>query len=158
DVIPFQQVVTTCLPCIAPCDAMFCDKSCVEPMKMYTVVWDDLNLDDKQYFNTTLNETGTVAATYFVHVKALTGSGLYTTATSNGITIDTTPPLIDILYHLDLSVSDKNKVYIQGQNRTIGARWDGFDLESKVVGFEWAIGTEPFLTDIQSFRWMGTQK
>ncbi|CAH1791083.1 unnamed protein product, partial [Owenia fusiformis] len=159
DVIPFQEVVETCLPCSSACDALFCDASCVEPMKMYTIIWDDLDLEDKQYVSTNNTyENRTVAATYFVHVKSLTGSGLYTSATSNGITIDTSGPLVDILYHVDISVSDKNRVVHQGQNHTIAARWDAYDMESQVVGFEWAIGTEPFATDIQSYRWMGNQK
>ncbi|CAH1802680.1 unnamed protein product [Owenia fusiformis] len=158
DVIPFKQVIKTCLPCNAACDSLFCDENCNELMKMYDIVWDDLELEDKQMFSSSLNKTEALPATYFVHVKAITGSGLYITATSNGITIDTSGPSVDILYHVDVSVSDMNKVSSQGQNHTIGARWDASDIESQVVSFEWAIGSGPFLTDIQPYQMMGNKK
>ncbi len=84
---------------------------------------------------------------YFVTVRATSESGYSTTATSNGVRVDSTPPfggkvrdgqtLIDIDY--------------QAADTYIYANWDEFqDDESDITGYTWCAGTGKGICDIIS--------
>ncbi|KAL9987450.1 hypothetical protein ACROYT_G001763 [Oculina patagonica] len=84
---------------------------------------------------------------YFVTVRATSESGYSTTATSNGVTIDSTPPsggkvrdgqtLVDIDYQAD--------------GTYIYANWDEFqDEESGITEYTWCAGTRKGICDIIS--------
>ncbi|CAH1794764.1 unnamed protein product [Owenia fusiformis] len=159
DVVAYKPIGVNCLPCTSLCSRLYCDQGCKAATKLYQVTLDGLDLPDYQRVNvSSTNATGIMAATYFVHVKGITGSGISVTSTSNGVTIDTSDPIIDILYHVDVSVSNMNKVYRQGQDKYIAARWDAYDKESQIAEFEWGIGRNPFTTDIQPYRSVGLQR
>ncbi|MBI2931957.1 MAG: hypothetical protein HYY16_09920, partial [Planctomycetes bacterium] len=90
--------------------------------------------------------------TYYVTVRALNGTGLATTAASNGVIVDTTPPVAG-------SVNDGPTSDIDAQNFTwqISANWSGFtDPQSGIAVYEWAIGSSPGATDVQPFTSLGT--
>lgn len=96
-------------------------------------------------------------ASYFITVQAITASGRYITATSNGVVIDISPPEpIAPIDHFDVSFSNVQPVDFQASNDTISVRWAFRDLESGIIDYKWAIGTAPNITDIQRFISVGT--
>jgi hypothetical protein len=88
---------------------------------------------------------------YFVTVRATSATGAQITATSDGVTVDTTGPnpgTVDDGPGADID--------FQGSTNTIGANWSGFvDPQSGIAGYEWAIGTTSGGTDIQGFVSVG---
>ncbi|XP_070573950.1 uncharacterized protein [Ptychodera flava] len=149
DVLPFQEVVRPCKPCAEPCDILDCDSSCsYTEVQEYKFVLDGLSLSQ----NRTVEDDGeleTVPAVYHLTVKAITGSGRYAVASSDGVYVDDTPPEFDYLYHVDLDLSEDEPVEYQGSNTTIAVRFSAFDIGSQVHEFRWSIGTHPHGTDIQ---------
>ena len=95
-------------------------------------------------------------AVYFVTVEAITASGSRFQGTSNGITIDTTPPnLVSEIEQFDVAFSLQEPSRFQGNNHTIASRWLFDDLQSGIVNYEWAIGTKPYGQDVQSLTSVG---
>jgi hypothetical protein len=95
--------------------------------------------------NSTLSLTN--GTTYYVTVRATNGAGLTNTATSDGVTVDSTPPVAGMVN--DGLAAD---IDYQTSTDTINANWSGFsDPESGIAGYEWAIGTTSGGTDIQDF-------
>lgn len=93
---------------------------------------------------------------YYITIEAITASGRHITSSSNGVTIDTTPPeVVSPIEHFDVSFSTVIPTRFQGNNNTISARWLFRDLQSGIVEYLWAIGTRPFSTDVQSFESVG---
>ena len=96
-------------------------------------------------------------ATYYITVEAITASGQLVTSTSNGVIIDTTPPeLVSPIEHFDISFSAVIPTRFQGNDHTISARWMFRDLQSGIAEYLWAIGTRPFLQDVQVLESVGT--
>lgn len=84
---------------------------------------------------------------YFVTVRATSESGYNTTATSNGVRVDSTPPLggkvRDGQTFMDIDY--------QAADTFIFANWDEFqDEESDVSGYTWCAGTGKGICDIIS--------
>ncbi len=72
---------------------------------------------------------------YYVKVKATSGAGVTTSLTSNGVTVDDTPPMSGTV--IDGMVSDVD--YVNGED-DIRARWFDFvDLESDIQSYEVAL-------------------
>lgn len=95
-------------------------------------------------------------AVYYVSVKAITASGQEVIGTSNGVTIDITPPqLIDSIEHFDVEFSPTQPTEFQGNNHTIAAKWQFVDLESSIINYDWAIGSYPGGNDIQGYVSVG---
>jgi N-acetylneuraminic acid mutarotase len=89
--------------------------------------------------------------TYYVTVRATNGVGLQTTATSNGVFVDTVPPVGGVVN--DGRAAD---VDVQTSVTTIEANWSGFsDAQSGIVGYEWAIGSTPGGQEIRVFESVG---
>ena len=82
-------------------------------------------------------------AKYFVLVRCTNGLGLNSTNSSNGITIDTTPPIVG---------SVKTRPY-QSSLDVIEASWTNFsDAESHIESYWWSIdGGTPQSQSVQSF-------
>lgn len=96
--------------------------------------------------------------TFFVTVRATNGAGLTTTAISNGVKVDQTPPtLVRQPEHFDVAFSLNEAIRYQSSNSTIYASWKFVDLESDIVEYEWAIGTSSRGTDLQDFTSVGLQ-
>lgn len=95
-------------------------------------------------------------ATYYVTVQAITASGNEVTASSNGVTIETTPPvLLSVIQHFDVSFSEEEPVRFQGNNNTISASWRFQDEQSGVLNHRWGIGTTPYSTNVREYESVG---
>jgi hypothetical protein len=164
-----QVIAAPCFPCLpGPCEAYACDSSCtaIDP---YTITFSFYNLTLSPGYTVSTNnqsDSSLVAsplvsdwfqpATYYTTVEAVTASGTKVTSSSNGATIDTTPPeLVSAVEHFDVSFSEEEPVRFQGNNNTISARWRFQDRQSGVVGHEWAIGTVPYGTDVRAYESVG---
>ena len=94
----------------------------------------------------------TSGTTYYVTVRATNRVGLTATASSNGVTVDSTAPQAGSV--LDGVAAD---IDFQGSVTRIDANWSGFtDAESGLVRYEWAIGTSAGGTNVQVFTDVGT--
>jgi hypothetical protein len=88
---------------------------------------------------------------YYVTVRATNAAGLFTAVTSDGVTVDNSPPVAGL-------VNDGTGADIDTQlsATSISANWTGFsDPESLITGHEWSIGTTPGGADIQPFTAVG---
>ncbi|KAI0212797.1 hypothetical protein LSAT2_002238 [Lamellibrachia satsuma] len=93
---------------------------------------------------------------YYITVKAISGSGRSVIASSGGVYIDTTPPVFELIFHVDLSWSQSEPSTFQGDNSSIAVYYEVFDKESKVVETWWAIGSTPGGADVQPLVSIGT--
>ncbi|XP_078573994.1 uncharacterized protein LOC144860567 isoform X3 [Branchiostoma floridae x Branchiostoma japonicum] len=163
DVVPFREVVKPCIPCSARCDVLGCDPDCdADETYVHQVLLTGLDLSpvlSVQDSNTSVQavqDTNTsIQAVYYLTVRAVAGSGRAAIASSNGIYIDVTSPVIESLFHVDLSWSRDEPTGYQGDNSSIAVYWEGYDKESEVVECQWAVGTRPGETDIQNFTSVG---
>ncbi|XP_070573548.1 uncharacterized protein [Ptychodera flava] len=155
DIMPFREVLRPCIPCTNPCDSLNCDPDCsIDDVSDFKVVLDGLTLNTSR----TVIEEGTVQivpAVYHLTIKAVTGSGRYAIASSNGVYIDDTPPVFDYLYHVDVLWSVYEPIEYQGSNTTIAVRWNAYDIGSQILEYKWAIGHQPNTSDIQDFVSVG---
>jgi predicted GH43/DUF377 family glycosyl hydrolase len=91
-------------------------------------------------------------AVYYVSVRGTNGAGFQATATSDGVTVDTTPPPTVTINDGTGGDSDS-----QTSTTTISANWGAFaDPESGITLYSWAIGTSPGATDVQGWTGVGT--
>ena len=112
---------------------------------------DDDDDDIIGFFNPILEPT-----VYYVVVEATSASGQTVRATSNGVLIDVTPPVLsDSIRLYDVEFSLTQSSMYQGNNHTISASWGFKDSESGIVNYEWSIGTSPYGQEIQSFASVG---
>ncbi|XP_035697583.1 uncharacterized protein LOC118430698 [Branchiostoma floridae] len=154
DVAPFREVARPCVPCVKPCDKFDCDPDCSSlGSSAFHVRIDNLTLTPNVSFKQLdgINVTDG-AAVYYITVKAVTGSGRTTLASSSGVYIDVTSPDIQSVDHVDMSWDDEEIVQYQGSNSTIAVRYSAFDRESQIAEYFWAIGTAPWGTDIQRLK------
>ncbi|XP_033124572.1 uncharacterized protein LOC117122905, partial [Anneissia japonica] len=81
--------------------------------------------------------------TYFVTVKATDFVGLTSLSTSQGITVDSTPPTLS---YNSIRVDDG----VFYSTSSVEASWDGvfIDHESGISTYEWSIGSKPYWADI----------
>ena len=125
------QITKPCIPCRYPCDELVCSEACLDgETRLVSFTLSHLSLvpwvkppDD--------NETR--LQPYFITVKALTGSGLAAVASSRGIYIDTTPPDVHLMYHVDPSWSSLEPTRFQGVTTTIAVYFEVTDEESEVM-------------------------
>ena len=88
-----------------------------------------------------LNHTGQ----YFVTVQANNGVGYLATSTSDGVQIDSTPPVVKAVR--DGQTLDD--IDLQSHDNFISANWDEFeDTESGVIKYEWCVGTRQGTCDV----------
>ena len=84
---------------------------------------------------------------YFVTIRATSESGYSTTATSNGVRVDSTPPVTGQVRDGETLVD----IDYQADDTYIYANWDEFhDKESGVAGYTWCAGTGKGFCDIIS--------
>lgn len=82
-----------------------------------------------------LNEPIKNGERYYVTVNAVNGAGVQTTYTSDGVTVDETPPTSGIVIHGD----GRDSKYVNGE-QDIHAQWINFeDLESDIDSYEIAL-------------------
>ena len=94
---------------------------------------------------------------YHVTVKVINGASLKKTITSDGILIDTTPPTVAVQYIKD-GVEGKDENFTS-ERFTFSAHWEQAfaDAESGLVEYRIGLGIKPGLSDIHSFKTVGTQ-
>lgn len=94
---------------------------------------------------------------YYISVEAITASGKRFSASSNGVTIDTSPPvLVAPIEQFDVDFSTEETTIFQGNNDTISARWFFQDSQSGIVEYLWAIGSYPYGEDVQGLVSVGS--
>ncbi|MEI8374410.1 MAG: hypothetical protein WCJ35_16420 [Planctomycetota bacterium] len=96
----------------------------------------------------------TLGTKYYVSVRSTNGAGLQSTATSNGVTVDTTAPTVSRTPN-DGAGTD---ITYQTSTATLSANWAGVfaDEQSGITVYEWAIGTTSGGTDVQVYTIAGT--
>ena len=122
------QISQPCLPCTSICDQADCMPSChggeAQVIHFYLT---HLTLEPR------LSSNDTLLQAYFVSVRAVTGSGQSVTMSSAGVYIDTTPPVIETVFHIDYSWSKTEPSHFQGDNSTIAVYYEAVDKESEVI-------------------------
>ena len=94
---------------------------------------------------------------YYITIEAVTASGKRFASSSNGVTIDTSlPVLVAPIEHFDVTFSTVEPTIFQGNNDTISASWVFRDPQSGIVEYLWAIGSNPYGEDIQELTSVGT--
>ncbi|KAI8485717.1 hypothetical protein Bbelb_365510, partial [Branchiostoma belcheri] len=154
-VFPFQTVAEPCTPCLDICSRFACDLDCDgSKVVLYPFNLSDLHLPATR--NESVNGTFEVnPIAYSLKVQALSSNGLSVTSTSSAFYIDVTPPVMDIIFHIDVKQGELEPVNFQQSNSTIKAFFNFIDNESGVKEYWWAIGTSLGLTDIQEFTYVG---
>ena len=167
---PSQNVLLPCTPCrpaTQQCYNYGCNQTCAS-IDPYTFTFTLYNLSlsrgsySTQFTNASQQQPGPafpafLPATYYVTVRAVSASGQLTQASSNGITVDTTPPVLTSpILHYDVAYSTSEAVVYQGSNSTILVTWGFSDPESGVVSYQWAVGSSPYGQDLQPFTSVGT--
>lgn len=85
---------------------------------------------------------------YYASVKGKNNAGIDgAVGTSNGITVDSTPPAAPTVYVPDT---------VTGSTTTLEASWDAADAESGITDFQVAIGTTAGGTDVKNWFSAGT--
>lgn len=107
--------------------------------------------------STTFSSPGLAIAhqhTYVVQVRATNGVGARTVIESDGVDIDRTPPTAGTVGDgADSRDGDQDLI---GGVAHISAFWSGFsDSESRIVKYEWCVGTAPRRGDILACRDVG---
>ena len=87
----------------------------------------DLTLTTRQTDNNTQLQP------FYLTVKAVTGSGRAVTASSRAIYVDVTPPVIQLMYHVDLGWNQAEPTSFQGGNSSIALYFEVVDPESGVM-------------------------
>ena len=120
-----------CIPCQHACDQFICNKTCrADETQVVHVNCTGLSMDPIQPGAAT-NESQ--LQPYYITVKAISGSGRSVIASSGGVYIDTTPPVFELIFHVDLSWSQSEPSTFQGDNSSIAVYYEVFDKESKVI-------------------------
>ena len=154
-VLIIQVVSEPCVPCIpGPCEMYACNTSCTgeDP---YIIGFSFSNLSIASFPISPYTDT---PLTVYLTVQATTANGEKITKSSNGIVLDFTAPiLVKDVVHFDVVFDTNQPIEFQSSNDTISVEFEFADPESGIVEYSWAIGTEPFLTDIQNFTSLGLE-
>ncbi|MBI2571446.1 MAG: hypothetical protein HYV63_30935 [Candidatus Schekmanbacteria bacterium] len=91
--------------------------------------------------------------TYYVTVRGHDNlDNVRAAAVSDGVTVDTDGPAAGVVS--DGTAAD---IDVQGSTASLSANWSGFtDGVSGIASYEWAIGTSPGGTDVQTWTGVGT--
>jgi hypothetical protein len=89
---------------------------------------------------------------YYTWIKAVDKAGGIATNRSDGYVADVTGPTFE--YLIDLSHDGRRKGvdidYAFAHNTSMHARWACNDVQSKLLNFEWGIGSRPLLNDVMN--------
>lgn len=89
---------------------------------------------------------------YFITVRATSETGYSTTTTSNGVRVDSTPPVTGVVRDGESLID----IDYQADDTYIYANWDEFqDDESDVTGYTWCAGTGKNICDIIPTTFVG---
>ncbi|KAK3101936.1 hypothetical protein FSP39_007496 [Pinctada imbricata] len=97
---------------------------------------------------------------YYVRVGAVNKAGYQADFTTNGVRVDTTPPIVQWLRVGTLSgeTEDKRDGYVYQAGRSgIEASWLALDPQSKVSDYKVAVGTSPGARDVLDWISVGSE-
>ncbi|XP_033105583.1 uncharacterized protein LOC117107873 isoform X2 [Anneissia japonica] len=159
DVHEEVEVFDPCYPCHHECHRYFCDPLCrADETYLGQFTIDHLELEEMRWYTDSNGTDEYLPAIYFLRVEEILANGMSTNYSSDGVTIDTTPPELEYMSYYDVNLDENQPVSAQSSNSTIKASWDFLDQESLVVEYYWAIGTTPGGTDLQKFVYLGNVK
>lgn len=97
---------------------------------------------------------------YFFTVEITNGAGLKDTIYSDGITVDTSPPVIEGVYHdLEKEENDVPQFIMRNDDRYLAFHWDKpYDKESGVSSVKWCAGTKKNTCNIVSLTSIDTEQ
>jgi len=124
------QIAEPCIPCQHACDELICNQSCnadIAQVIHFTI--NSLSLEPRK---TEMNSNETQLQPFYLTVKAFAASGRSQVASSAGVYVDTTPPDIQLINHVDLSWSQSEPSPFQGGNTSIAVYYEAVDKESEV--------------------------
>ncbi|KAJ8312545.1 hypothetical protein KUTeg_009918 [Tegillarca granosa] len=95
----------------------------------------------------------TDGAKYSVHVTAINGALMSTSHESEGVIVDTSPPVITKKANIPGVIYDGRDQFIDTDytidKTSVALSFAGFESEAcNIVSYEWAIGSEPYQSDI----------
>ena len=169
-----KVVLDPCLPCLlGPCENFSCSQNCtLEDPSTFTFSFSNLNLQPGYLANQSDAHSVNVPhslspflsslshftpAVYYITVVATTTSGYQVMSSSNGVTIDLTPPVIlQEIQHFDVTFNPSQPIMFQGSNDTISVSWQFSDAQSGISEYIWAIGTSPGAADVMNHTSVGT--
>ena len=92
-------------------------------------------------------------ARYISEITCTNADGFSSTSSSDGVTVDVTPPNSGLVHDGSSLVSD---IQFQFSTTTVQAIWEPFrDHESGVVKYRWGLGTTPDNVDVLNFTDVG---
>lgn len=170
NIAPYRLVKSYCPPCVLGCKQICSSCNGAEWMtgdyKVFSESLRGLNLqaaneallsNNSSPTNSSVNNSTIVAElgvfhlpTYFLDVKVVDHSGLYTEAKSVGIIVDTSPPVISSIHCFDPVYSHDEAVVYLGNNHTVGVAWDANDDVSSITEVWISLGTEPLVDDVRT--------
>ena len=68
----------------------------------------------------------------FIYCLSLLGSGRQVVASSDGVYLDVTPPVIEELFNIDVNWKETQPIMFQSSNSTIAVQWIADDKETQV--------------------------
>ena len=168
------MVLEPCLPCLpGPCENFSCSANCtLEDPSTFTFSFTNLTLQPGYFadqsdaysidlphslspFLSSLSHFTPVV--YYITVVATTTSGHQVMSSSNGVTIDITPPeILQEIRHFDVTFNPSRPILFQGSNDTMSVSWNFADEQSGISEYTWAIGTSPGATDVMNHTTVGT--
>lgn len=158
NIYPMTMYKEPCPLCTGKCDYI-CKESCTSPeFQVVNIQLNNLNLSSGSYkrmadetANKNDNDTFFDAQTYFLIIKAINFAGYSVTTTSNGITIDTTPPVLKLIYCFDPKYSDTEPSEYVGSTESVGAYWEFDEDASEITMYEAGVGTAAGLDNIHIY-------
>ncbi|XP_072034301.1 uncharacterized protein [Amphiura filiformis] len=152
DVISYQEVAKPCIPCLHPCDRLHCDIDChADALQELAFILSNVTLPDN-----TPNDN--ITAPLYITVKSILANGESVEASSNGIVVDTSPPILDFMFYIDAEKSEYQPVTFQASKTTIKVYWSFIDDDSLITENQWSIGSQPGATDLQDFVSVGMEQ
>ena len=168
------MVLDPCLPCLpGPCENFSCSANCtLEDPSTFTFSFRNLTLlpgylaDQSDAYSINVPHSLSpfqaslshfTPSVYYITVVATTTSGYQVMSSSNGVTIDVTPPeILRKIEHYDVTFNPSRPILFQGSNDTISVSWQFADAQSGISEYTWAIGTSPGAADVMNYTSVGT--
>ncbi|XP_021370398.1 uncharacterized protein LOC110461300 [Mizuhopecten yessoensis] len=121
---PFKNVQTFCQKCTDNC-SVGCDEQCSlnSDFELFSYQISDLNLQETVIDKSEDSVTVKNDTTYYVNAKVINFAGDESMSYSNGIMVDTTPPVCESVKCLDPAYSSTEETSFIGTDRRLGAYW-----------------------------------
>ncbi|WAQ98208.1 hypothetical protein MAR_022581 [Mya arenaria] len=140
NILPLSLYKKFCFSCIKPCDKI-CKENCADEIlsngfNLVAVEVNGLDMDAINMNSTCVNissEEQCNSTSYYINAKLVNFAGEETTAFSNAIQIDTTPPQCFYVECTDPNYNVDQPTKYLGSSSAIGAFWNCTEKESLIV-------------------------